>query len=98
MARLLHGWTGLLHSLTRYQYNHHTVSVRRVRYQYGSEARTAKPGLTHDKFVHVQTFRVGPQHHARGAGARKVQEINPGFTVLSCTSDLAQPCWTLIRV
>jgi hypothetical protein len=57
-----------------------------------------KPGLTHDKFVHAQIFRVGPGRIARGAGARKVEDISPDFTVLDSSSDLALPCWTLIRV
>lgn len=30
--------------------------IRHIRYQYGSAVGTAKPGLTHDKLVHVQSF------------------------------------------
>lgn len=97
MARLQQGWTGLLHALTRFQYSDHTMPARRVRYQYGSTASTAKPGLTHDNFVLVQTFPVGSRHHVGGVVARKVQEICPGYTVLDSLSILSLPCWTLIR-
>lgn len=70
--RFLHGLTGLFHGLARYQYSHHAVSVRRFQYQYRPDASTAKPGLTHEKFMHMQTFSVGPRHHARsGCRCRK---------------------------
>lgn len=74
------------------------MSLHHVRYQYGSAASKAKPGLTYDKYVQVQTIRVGPPQHAAGAGVYKVQKISPDCTVLGSALGLALPCWTQIRV
>lgn len=82
MVNFVHNLTGLLHD----------VEV----YQCGSAASMTKLGLTHGKFVHVQTFSVGSQHCVCSVGACKVQKIGPCITILDSAPHLALPCWTLI--